>query len=225
MNFIVEIRNRFFCSLINWFYLINILYYYKETVLFLFLKQFVLKNTLNFYFICTNITELIVIYIQLIKFFSLQINLIFSSYQIFLFTVPALRKTEFFRIKYFLYFALISYFLTTLFIVKIFFPLFLNFLLKFQESFVYLELKPTEFFIIYKEIFIFCQLQSIIFLLLFYFFPVSTSLKKYRKVYYFLTLLFITLFFNFEGFFVGFLFFILFFELLVISIILNNKLA
>lgn len=226
MKFIIEIRNRFFCILLNWVYLLNILYYYKETVLFLFLKQFVFKNAFNFYFLCTNITELVLIYVQLIKFFSLQINLIFTAYQGFLFILPALNKFEFFRIKHFLYFALIFNILSASFIINIFFPFLLNFLLKFQESFVYLELKPTEFFVMYKKVYLYAQLQFFLFLFVIYFFvQISLSIKKYRKVYYFLSLVLITLFFNFEAFFIVFFIFILFFELLLICIILNDKLV
>lgn len=226
MKFILEIRNRFFCSLLNWFYIINILYYYKETLLFLFLKQFVLKNAFNFYFLCTNITELVLIYIQLIKFFSLQINFIFTVYQIFLFILPALNKSEFFRIKHFLFYALIFNLLSAVFIINFFFPLLLNFLLKFKESFVYLELKPTEFFFMYKKIYIFSQVQFILFLFAIYFFlRFSISLKKYRKVYYFLSLVLITLFFNLEAFFIVVFIFIVFFEILLISTIFNQKLA
>lgn len=199
-NFLIEIKNRILLIIFVWLYSLIICYYYKEILYFFLINKLTLEKN-NFYFIYNNVTELFLVYFQLIQFFSVQIVFLLGFYNFFTFLVPALYRTEFFFLKKLLILLIINWFVNFLIILFVIFPLTWGFFEGFQGLFltnsVYFEIKISEYFEFFKKIFIFIEfyfsiILIIIFLLKdFYYDKVYT--KKFRKVNYFLFSLLFTL--------------------------------
>ena len=97
----VEARNRLFLLLFNGLSTITIACLYKENLLFSLTYQSILKLKSQpaeiLYFIFTNVTEMISVYISGAFFLSYQILFIYFIYQIFIFLSPAFFNTEYSR--------------------------------------------------------------------------------------------------------------------------------
>ena len=132
-KYFLEIKSRLVLIGITWFSTILISYFYKEILLFIIVQPTanVNKPLTLFYFIFTDITEVLSVYLKLITFLSFQIVLIFAVYHFFLFLSPALFQLEYlyckFAIKITGLMLLFSAILSTYFLI----PLTWNFLLSF----------------------------------------------------------------------------------------------
>lgn len=94
-KYLLELKNRFILLFLSWVSVIFVSYFYKETLLFLFIEPDYLFITFNIkspfsYFIFTDIFEIFSVYIQLILFVSLQVLFIFLLYHFFVFLIPGL---------------------------------------------------------------------------------------------------------------------------------------
>jgi Sec-independent protein secretion pathway component TatC len=133
-TYYLEIKNRIFLSLICWISVSIVCYFYKETLLFLFISfsNYGVLADSKPYFIFTDVTEIFSVYAQLIFFISNQILFIKLSYHILMFLSLGLYKFEYtnlkFVLKYFK-FLVISIFLLN----KILMPLSWSFFLSFQD--------------------------------------------------------------------------------------------
>jgi len=80
-KYFLEIKNRLILLLLTWFSTISASYLYKETLLFIIVqpKSFTSLNEdlAFFYFIFTDITEILSTYLKLIMFLSTQIFFIY----------------------------------------------------------------------------------------------------------------------------------------------------
>ena len=88
------------------------LYFNKEIILFIFIQQNNLKKHSEIiYFIFTNITEILFIYIKIILFINFQTTFIFFLYNTFIFLIPAFFKLEYLYIQFILqiFFSLIFF--------------------------------------------------------------------------------------------------------------------
>lgn len=96
--------------------MVSILYFYKETILFTVIKHnsFQLKENQveMFYFIFTDITEILTVYLKLITFFSFQTIFICLIYHTFIFLTPALFKSEYLFLKLILKIISLGYIIT-----------------------------------------------------------------------------------------------------------------
>jgi sec-independent protein translocase protein TatC len=197
-----EIKNRLFLLLITWFSTLIITYFYKETLLFNILYQngvnFKNKHFNTFYFIFTNITEILSVYIEVIFFSGFQMLFLHFIYHVFIFLVPAFFKTEYFRLKTFLKWLLSIYFVSFFFFFYLILPITINFFIEFQKLTIYLhfEAKIIEYlnflmFLYYGCLF---YLQFVTFLFLIIdFFITPRIIKGFRKLFYYLFLILTTL--------------------------------
>lgn len=80
-KYLLEIRNRLFLFVINGLSTVITAYFYKENLLFSITYNSILKvknNQLDsFYFIFTNVTEILSVYINIAFFLSYQIMFIY----------------------------------------------------------------------------------------------------------------------------------------------------
>ena len=82
-NYFLEIKNRFFLIFIVWLSIILTSYLYKEIILFSIIQRNISKNINHqidiFYFIFTDVTEILSVYLKLITFLNLQIICAYSN--------------------------------------------------------------------------------------------------------------------------------------------------
>jgi sec-independent protein translocase protein TatC len=195
LKYLLEIQNKLILSVIMFFSTLFTCYWYKDVLLFL-LTQMHLSDE-NLYFIFTDVTELFVIYIRLVFFFSIQLTIWYGLYQIFSFVRPALYPREFKFIKFFFYNAIFFWVLTGLLTSYILVPFGWNFFLGFQTyKGLYFEARLSEYFSFYLNVYflclIYCQLLSLMFFFLADIQRNYLYVRKYRKLYYYIFLLFST---------------------------------
>jgi sec-independent protein translocase protein TatC len=205
-KYFLEIKSRLILLLTTWFSTILVSYFYKEILLFIIIQP----NTFTsyeplalFYFIFTDVTEVLSVYLKLITFLSFQTLFIYIVYHFFFFVSPALFQLEYlyckFGVKIVSLMWLISAVLSTYFLI----PLTWNFFLSFQNLTVthsfnlHFEAKLNEYFYFYTLFYylfgFYCQFFSLLLLFLNYIDVNIKVIKKFRKLYYYCFIIFATL--------------------------------
>jgi sec-independent protein translocase protein TatC len=249
MTFFLEIKNRILLIFSGVFFTITPMYIYKHTMLFLIIKPN-LSQKVNFYFICTNITEGFFSYWYIITIFCLHFLLIFIIIHICMFFLTGLYQYE----KNFLVAFLLIYLSFGIF----FFLIFNNVILPFSWSFfnnilfssntikntnyamhhhykslnLFFEIRITEYLHFYFTLYFMCVLLTHMLLILsvqlniYYKTSNFKNVQKYRKKLYFLFFIFSTVITPpdvFSQIFIA-LTLIMLLELLIFFIILQNQL-
>ena len=205
VKYLLEIKNRLILIFMVWFSTILISYFYKETILFSIIQQNIYRTANHqieiFYFIFTDVREILLVYLKLITFLNLQILCIYFIYHFFLFVIPALFKLEYLYLKWVIKTISLVYFISTIIVIFLLLPLTWKFFLSFQDLttnfsfYIYFEAKLINFLNFYTHYYYFyilyCQLFTFIFLFLNYIKINTNVIKKYRKLlyYFFLILL------------------------------------
>jgi sec-independent protein translocase protein TatC len=202
MNFLLEIKNRGVLIFFVWLSLINICYYYKEILFFLVINTLISKkNVCDLYFVYTGITELFVVYLKLIQFFSLQVAAWYFFYHLFLFLIPALHKSEYITLKTLLLLLTVFSIANFLLVIAIIFPVTWEFFEGFQKLFtvnysIYFEVKVSEYFQFFFSTYFVIQYYSLSFIIFIFvfqdFYYSKTYTKKFRKLNYFIFLFIFT---------------------------------
>jgi Sec-independent protein secretion pathway component TatC len=232
----IEAKNRFLLVMVNGLSTIITAFFYKENLLFSVTYQSILKlrnqQSEVLYFIFTNVTEIISVYISLAFFLSHQILLIYSIYQSFIFLGPAFFDTEYLSVRFIFKVTILFYLKSVVFFKCLLLPVSFNFFLSFKKitinnSFcLYFEAKIVEYFnffiVLYYNNWLYFQIFAIVFLL-FNYFNTPIIIKKSRKLCYYFFLLLVFLMCPTELFvqISIILFFVTFYELLLLFLILK----
>jgi len=235
-RYIIEIQYRLVFSFVAWFSMVLTCYYFKETLLYLFIRSSINQEDNPLYFVTTNVTEMFTTYIQISYFLSNQIIILFFIWQTIVFMSEGLYAFEYFYLKKLLMGILGGWLLSFLLLNFIVFPISWEFFLNFQKlSFLdthifYFETKLNEYLTFYKSVFYFsnfiCQ-TFILILILFYFVKTDLILiKKSRKSFYFFFTIVSTILTPPDVIFQLFSIFsfAIIYELLIILAIFRNKL-
>ena len=196
LKYLTEIKSRLTLLIFTLCSIIAICYTYKEILLFM-VTQIHLNDTSS-YFIFTNVTELFSVYFRLIMFISIQISVWYLFYHIFTFLSPALFFYEyefgsfFFRVSTFFWF--FSIFLSIFILI----PFGWNFFLSFQTNLsFYFEANLTQYLdfcvSVYLLSFVYCQSFTLLFFFLLNVAQNCKYIKRFRKIYYYIFVLFATL--------------------------------
>jgi len=201
-KYLLEIKYRILFSFITWCFIMLNCYYFKETLLYTFIKLTLTSENTLLYFLTTDVAEVFTTYIQLSYYVANQTTFLFVYCQIFVFVSTGLFKFEYDYFKTVLVSALVCWVICIFTLNHFIFPISWNFFLKFQDllSFqsvtCYFEAKLSEYLIFYKSIYYLCSLLCQIVILLFAFLDlVKTNLffvKKLRKIFYLLSFVFST---------------------------------
>lgn len=192
----------FFVTL-TWCFIMITCYHYKETLLYIFMS-FSTQPKQNglLFFLTTDVAEVFTVYIKLSYYIANQITFIYAYYQFFVFLSTGLYTYEYIYFKAIMvnlavfwsmfFFALNSYI----------FPVSWSFFFKFQQflSFqnltFYFEAKLSEYLEFYISIFYICSIIFQIIVIFFIFLDLFKTnliiIKKFRKIFYFLFLIFST---------------------------------
>lgn len=92
-KYLLEIKYRIFFSLATWCCIMINCYYFKETLVYIFMK-FNLETNNLLYFLTTDVAEIFLAYIQLSCYTANQVTIIFVYWQFFLFISAGLYKFE-----------------------------------------------------------------------------------------------------------------------------------
>ena len=196
LKYLLELRNKFILLIITFFATMTVCYWYKDVLLFLVTQMHL--NDENLYFIFTNVTELFSVYLSIVFFFSVQVTIWYFLYHLFSFLASALYFHEFKFLNFVCVGGTLFWFLALFLSSYIVIPFGWNFFLsfQFQEGF-YFEAHINEYFKFYSRACILCLIYCQLFILLFVFLADVQQnydyIKKYRKVYYYIFLLFATL--------------------------------
>lgn len=204
-KYLIETKNRLLLIILSGFSSFIAGYAYKEILLFLFIQpSSLIVNPLTsksiFYFIFTDVTEIFLIYLKLSYFLSIQILILAIIYQMFLFFSPAFYKKEFCNLRFGFLLILnasgLSLFLSTQLIIPLTWNFFSDFQL-FTTVNLHFEAKLSEYINFYIFLYYLCffYCQTIVILLLFIH-NLNVNIKfirKFRKLFYFILILFSTL--------------------------------
>lgn len=195
LKFYNEIKNRTGLVFLSWFSSFIACYTYRETILFLTIKN--IRNTHksdSLYLISTNITEIFSNYFKLAYFISIQFTIIIILYQITIFLSPGLYINEYKKLKK-LIVTIISFLIINLISIHYFiFPFFWEFFLNYQTSFekqtinIYFEGKLNEYLNFYINTYVMIFLLNLFFYTQFFIINNVNNkikfIKKYRRLFY-----------------------------------------
>ena len=203
-NYSLEIKYRIFFSFIAWIFILINCYYFKETLLYIFMGfSFKLNNNNLLYFLTTDVAEVFIAYIHLSFHIANQITLIFICCQFIFFVSTGLYIFEYIYITTVTSVSVVGW-ITLIFVLNTFiFPISWDFFLKFQNYLssknlvIYFEVKLSEYLLFYKSLYYLCNLiyQVIIFffIILDLFKTNLLIIKKLRKIFYFIFIFISTL--------------------------------
>ena len=195
-KYLLEIKYRFFFSLITWSFLMVNCYYFKETLLYVFMRFSFKSNKTNIlYFLTTDVAEVFVAYIQLSLYIANQITLLFLWCHSFLFLSAGLYKFEYAYLRIITLTTVVCWTMGIFILNNFIFPTSWNFFLRFQEYLLYqnltfhFEVKLNEYLIFYKSLYYLCNLIfqiAVLFLIFLDLFRTNVFIiKKLRKAFYF----------------------------------------
>lgn len=203
-KYYLEIKNRCLLLSLTWLSTLLLSYLYKEVLLFICIKpSFCCGNKILFYFIFTDIKEVFSVYVKLIFFLSNQVLMFFFVFHTLSFVSYGLYKFEYRYLKLVFYLFICFWFFSLFIFNKVLLPVSLNFFLSFQtlNSFKFLnfhyEAKLKEYLNFYIMFYYICTFYCQIFIFIFIFFDyINTNLefiKRFRKSFYYLFVIFSTL--------------------------------
>ena len=202
-KYLLEIKYRIFFSFITWSCVMINCYYFKETLVYIFMRFSLVTNEDNLlYFLTTDVAEIFLAYVQLSYYTANQITIIFVCWQLFLFLSAGLYRYESAYLKTIITITVVSRIMCIFTLNNLIFPISWNFFLKFQEylSFqnftFYFEVKLNEYLNFYTSVYYLCnsifQIGVLFFLFLDLFRTNLYMIKKLRKVSYFSFFIFAT---------------------------------
>ena len=205
-NYYLELKNRFILLGFTWFSVLTICYLYKEIILFILINSSNYFNSLTTepYFIFTNVSEIFYVYLELIFFISNQIVMLMFFYHTLMFLSLGLYKFEFIKLRFAFQFFLLTWVISIFLLYKFLIPYSWAFFLSFQQdenatqsiSFFF-EAKIVEYFNYFTSSYyvclINCQFLALLTLLLTNISEKLNKIKTFRKLFYFVFVVFSTL--------------------------------
>ena len=145
-----EIKNRIILITFSWIFALFIAYNNKKQLLFLtFYSNNKIYLDKNFYFITTDITDLLASYLTISYFLTNQLILIYALYNIIIFLAPGLYNFEYNKIKtklkIILFIICFCFLFTNCSLLPTFWNFFSNYIITNDNVPVYFEAKITEY--------------------------------------------------------------------------------
>nr|YP_010131749.1 SecY-independent transporter protein [Thalassiosira profunda]QPZ94117.1 SecY-independent transporter protein [Thalassiosira profunda] len=202
-KYLLEIKYRVLFSILAWCFMMINCYYFKETLLYSFMRFSVKSNNDNLlYFLTTDVAEIFIAYIQLSYYVSNQIGAIFILCQTFSFLSAGLYLFEHIYFKTVVTFSIFFWIMLVIVFNSYIFPTSWEFFSKFQEflSFqnltFFFEARLKEYLTFYRSMFSLCNIIYQIVILFFIFLDLFKTnlliIKKFRKIFYFVFFIFST---------------------------------
>ena len=153
-KYLLEIKYRILFCFIAWNFVIINCYYFKEILLYIFIKpNLKLYDNNILWFLTTNITEVLSTYIELCYFVANQITVPFIGCQFFLYLTNGLYSFEYVYFKKTLIKLTFCWVLLIFLLNILVFPTIWFFFLKFQSFTFHFEIKLDEYISFYKSVY------------------------------------------------------------------------
>lgn len=132
-KYLFEMKYRMLFCLIAWIFIMINCYYFKEILLYVFIKpSFKLHSDTALKFMTTNVTEVFFTYLNLSHFVANQFLILYTFFQIFLQIANGLYKFEYIYFKTILTKWILLWFFCIFFLNKFLFPIVWFFFLNFK---------------------------------------------------------------------------------------------
>lgn len=230
-KYLLEIKYRILFCLVAWNFVIINCYYFKEILLYVFIKP-----SLKFYhnytpwFLTTNVTEIFSTYIELCLFLANQLIIPFIGYQFFSYFSNGLYTFEYDYFKKILIKLIFCWIFFVFLLNKVIFPVVWFFFFKFQNFTFHFEIKLNEYVSFYKSVYFVCnpifQFITAFFIFLDLFKTNLLLIKKWKKICYYIFVILATFITPPEVLYqlICSIFTLIIYEFTIISIILNYEL-
>ena len=205
-KYYLEIKNRLLLVFFTWISVLITCYCFKEPLLFVFIHLIKHYNQLGHtpYFIFTDVSEIFQVYLQLIFFVANQTLIIMVIYQILMFLTLGLYTFEYVQLKSIFQIWLLTWICSILLLKEFILPFSWSFFMSFQETND--NLQPASFFFearileylnylisLYYACFLNCQALVILTFVLNTINAQSGTIKTFRKLFYFVFIVFSTI--------------------------------
>lgn len=205
-KYYLEIKNRFLFVFLTWISVLITCYCFKEPLLFMFIHLIKYDNQLEYtpYFIFTDVSEIFQVYLQLIFFIGNQTLILMIIYQTLMFLTLGLYTFEYLQLRFIFQIWILTWFCSILLLKEFLLPFSWSFLISFQK--MNDNLQPALFFFearigeylnylisLYYACFFNCQALVILTFALNTINAQSGAIKTFRKLFYFVFIVFSTL--------------------------------
>lgn len=199
-----ELRNRTYIFIIFLSNILLITYFYKNILLYIIVKPYLVTTNKYFYFIFTNITEVLYSYLTLTYYITFIFSLGFFFFTIVDFVWLGLYNYEKNQIKTIILYSFFLIFLNSFFLQTYILPFSCSFFLNYSHNLedklcftFFFETKLKEYLCFYFNFFFINFITSQLLLLFIlnwkFFFKTNNSIKKLKKTVYLLLIIFSTI--------------------------------
>ncbi|QXE46251.1 Sec-independent protein translocase protein TatC (mitochondrion) [Nitzschia inconspicua] len=202
-KYYLEIKNRILLTIFTWISLLLICYLFKEPLLFIFINSNKYYLNTTPYFIFTDVGEIFYVYLSLVFFIANQITIIMLFYHSLMFLALGLYRLEYLQLrsvfKIFIFVWVCSLILLKEFVIPFSWSFFLSFHKTeeiLQPTSFFFEARISEYMIYFKNLYYICLINcqgfAILTFLLNNMSNTIGTIKTFRKLFYFLFILFST---------------------------------
>jgi|JI71714B2RNA_FD_contig_71_1476593_length_1448_multi_3_in_0_out_0_1 Sec-independent protein secretion pathway component TatC len=205
-NYYLELKNRLLLTVFTWISVLVTCYYFKEPLLFVFINLNKHYDKLDYtpYFIFINVSEIFYVYLQLIFFIANQIFILMVIYQTLMFLTLGLYNSEYMQLRSIFQTLLFTWICSILLFKEFIMPFSWAFFISFQET--KHNLQPVSFFFearileylnyftnLYYACLLNCQILALVTFILNVISEKSGTIKVFRKLFYFVFIIFSTI--------------------------------
>lgn len=205
-KYYLEIKNRIFLIIFAWALLFIVCYYFKEPLLFVFInsnKYYIKLNTTP-YFIFTDVGEIFYVYLYLVFFIANQVTTLMIFYHSLMFLALGLYRSEYIQLQLIFKIFIFTWFSSFILLKELIVPFSWSFFLSFQNSdetlqpvTFFFEARISEYIIYFKNLYyvclVNCQVFAVLIFLLNNISDTIGTIKTFRKLFYFIFIIFSTL--------------------------------
>jgi Sec-independent protein secretion pathway component TatC len=205
-KYYLEIKNRILLLAITWTSLLIVCYYFKEPLLFIFINsnKYYTELETTPYFIFTDVGEVFYVYLYLVFFITNQLTVLMLFYHSLMFIALGLYQSEYLQLQLAFKIFVFTWFCSTILLKEFVIPFSWSFFLSFQKTndtlqpiSFFFEARISEYLIYFKNLYYVCLINCQVFAILtFVLKNISDAvgtIKTFRKLFYFMFIIFSTL--------------------------------
>ena len=205
-KYYLEIKNRILLLTITWLSLLTICYYCKEPLLFVFINsnKYYTELTPIQYFIFTDVGEVFYVYLYLVFFIANQITILMLLYHILMFMTLGLYQSEYLQLQYAFKIFVLTWLGSLILLKEFVVPYSWSFFLSFQKTnetlqpiSFFFEARISEYLTYFQNLYYVCLLNCQVFAILTFLLKsisnTTETIKTFRKLFYFVFIIFSTL--------------------------------
>jgi Sec-independent protein secretion pathway component TatC len=205
-KYYIEIKNRIVLLVFTWSSLLIVCYYFKEPLLFIFINSNKYYNGLNNapYFIFTDVGEVFYVYLSIVFFIANQITILMLFYHSLMFLALGLYKSEYLQLKSAFKIFIFAWLCSLILLLEFLVPFSWSFFLSFQKTdevltpvSFFFEARISEYLTYFKSLYYVCLINCQVFAMLTFLLnninDAIGTIKTFRKLFYFIFIVFSTL--------------------------------